>query len=279
VNGTWALMAFRSGTWLRAGSKYRLGGGYADVNMDFYRTIMDGTEHSTQFNLRTIPVFGTMLKRFGETPWSAGLQYFFMKTKVHAGGDDLPDFVSDKEINSIISRPGITLEYDSRDNIFTPDHGIRSQATISFSDDAFGSDYDYQNLNVFVYGYVALGKKVITGVRYEMQQVFGDVPFYLEPFIDLRGVPVARYQGAIFSVAEAEVRWDFVRRWSMVGFGGAGKAYDQWSAFGDSEWVCSGGAGFRYLLARKFKLRGGMDLARGPEQWAYYIVLGSAWTR
>src|SRR6218665_1899140 len=36
VNNSWAALAFRSGTWLKAGSKYRVGGGYANINMEFY---------------------------------------------------------------------------------------------------------------------------------------------------------------------------------------------------------------------------------------------------
>lgn len=279
VNNSWAALAFRSGTWLKAGSKYRLGGGYANINMLFYRTTATGDEFSTEFNLRTVPLMGSLLKRFGTSPWSAGIEYTFLNTRVRVDGDALPDFVKDKEIKSTVSTPGITVEYDSRDNIFTPDKGIRSQVNIGFSDNAFGSDYDYQNLSAFIYGYFKLRKDLIGGLRYEFQQVFGDVPFYLEPYIDLRGVPIARYQADMFSVAEAEVRWDIVPRWSVVGFGGAGKAYDDWSAFDEASWVASGGAGFRYLIARKFKVRVGLDLARGPEQWAYYIVFGSSWLK
>lgn len=279
LNNSWGAMAFRSGTWAKAGSKYRGGGGYVDINMNFYRTTVNGDEYPTEFNLRSTPFMGSILKRFGSSPWSAGIDYTFLSTRLRVSGDRLPDFVRDKEIKSRVSLPGVTLEYDNRDNIFTPNSGIRGQLNFSVSDDGVGSDYNYQNLNAFIYAYFKLRDNVITGLRYEMQQVFGDVPFYLEPFIDLRGVPVARYQADIFSVAEAEVRWDIVPRWSAVGFGGAGKAYDQWSGFGAANWVVSGGMGFRYLIARKFKLRTGLDLARGPEQWAYYIVFGSSWIR
>jgi hypothetical protein len=279
VNNSWAALAFRQGTWLKAGSKYRVGGGYANINMKFYRTTVNDEEVPTEFNLRTTPFTGSLLKRFGRSPWSAGIEYTFLNTKVSVDGGSLPDYVGDKEINSRVSMPGLTLEFDNRDNIFTPNKGIRSQINVSFSDDGFGSDYHYQNLSAFLYGYFQLFQNVVTGLRYEMQQVFGDVPFYLQPYIDLRGVPVARYQANIFSVGEAEIRWDFVPRWSVVGFGGAGKAYNSWNEFNETSWVASGGAGFRYLIARKFKVRMGLDLARGPEQWAYYIVFGSSWLR
>ena len=32
-----------------------------------------------------------------------------------------------------------------------------------------------------------------------------------------------------------------------------------------------------YLMARLLGLRGGIDIARGPEDTAYYLTLGTAW--
>jgi hypothetical protein len=43
--------------------------------------------------------------------------------------------------------------------------------------------------------------------------------------------------------------------------------------------VVAGGGGIRYLLARKFGLHYGVDVARGPEDWAIYFQFGSAWSR
>ena len=62
-------------------------------------------------------------------------------------------------------------------------------------------------------------------------------------------------------------------------YSGAGKAFDQWNDFGRADFVYSYGTGFRYLIARKFKLRMGIDIAKGPEDFAYYIVFGSNWLK
>ena len=62
-------------------------------------------------------------------------------------------------------------------------------------------------------------------------------------------------------------------------YSGAGKAFDAWSDFGSADFVYSYGTGFRYLIARKFKLRMGIDIAKGPEEFAYYIVFGSNWLK
>ena len=278
LNKTWGLLAFQSGTWLKARSKYRIAGGFANVNLSFYRTL-NNTEQQFRFNLKTFPFMGYLLKGIRGTNWSAGLQYMLLHTKLKTDSESLPAFVTDKEVTSIVSMPSAVIEYDNRDNILTPNKGLRWRTSVGWSDHAFGSDYDYVKLTSYVNYYYPVLKNLIGGFRWEMQEVFNEPPFYLLPFIDLRGIPMARYQGNIFSLVETEWRWDFVRRWSVVGFVGTGKAYDTWSAFSEADWETSGGGGFRYLIARKFKLRCGMDLARGPEQWAYYIVFGSSWFR
>jgi hypothetical protein len=279
VNNSWAAMGFRSGTWLKARSKYRIAGGYADINLSFYRTSAAGQDQEYEFNFKTTPILGYLMKQIKGTQLSAGIQYTFLNTELKPVAGDLPDFVKEEEIKSLVSMPGIIVEFDSRDNIFTPNKGIRLNTNLSWSDQIFGSDYNYLHLTAFGHAFHPLSSKLIGGLRYEMQQVFDDPPFYLKPYLNLRGIPIARYQGNIFSVIESEVRWDFVTRWSAVFFAGTGKAYNEWNEFDDSSWHTSGGAGFRYLIARKFGLRMGVDLARGPEQWAYYIVFGSSWLK
>jgi hypothetical protein len=41
--------------------------------------------------------------------------------------------------------------------------------------------------------------------------------------------------------------------------------------------VAAGGGGFRYLIARAFGMRAGVDVAYGEDGFAFYITTGSAW--
>jgi hypothetical protein len=41
--------------------------------------------------------------------------------------------------------------------------------------------------------------------------------------------------------------------------------------------VVSKGVGFRYLIAKRYGFAMGADIARGPEETAFYIQAGSAW--
>ena len=106
----------------------------------------------------------------------------------------------------------------------------------------------------------------------------GDVPFYMLPFIDLRGIPAARFQDTNVGVLEAELRYDITERWSVVGFFGGGFAWgERISSFADAERPVSGGVGFRYLIARRLGIYAGIDFAQSTVDRALYIQVGSGW--
>jgi len=281
INGTWLTAGFRQGTLIKSRIKYIIGAGYANVNMSFYKPFLQQGEKEFEFNIKTVPAFLQAIKRIGFSHWYAGFNYLFLKTDLNYTGDSLlpGDFAEPKEYSSIVSQLGAVVELDARDNIFSPDNGIKFHIEGIRSDNIFGSDLDYWRLNYYSYAYKMFAKKLVAGFRIDGQQTFEDPPFFMLPYISMRGIPAYRYQGKASILTEAEFRWDFTKRWSAMFYSGMGKAFDKWSAFGDAELVYSYGTGFRYLIARKFKLRMGLDLARGPEDFAYYIVFGSSWLK
>jgi outer membrane translocation and assembly module TamA len=64
-------------------------------------------------------------------------------------------------------------------------------------------------------------------------------------------------------------------RWGLVPFVGVGATADALNEFDSSEPRFAGGLGFRYLIARKLRLASGVDIARGPEDWAIYFTVGT----
>jgi hypothetical protein len=93
--------------------------------------------------------------------------------------------------------------------------------------------------------------------------------------VTLRGVPALRYQGRQSLSGEAEIRWNFYKRWSAVGFAGVGGTLPTADNAGT---IVAGGFGFRYLLARLLGLEAGFDIAFGPEDQVLYIQVGYAWS-
>lgn len=279
-NKSWVAGAFRAGSFIKSRIMYRVGAGYGDVNMSFYENLPNGNDREIDLNFKSFVFYTRVMKQFRNGKWSAGPQYFLLDSKINFPNvNDLPAFAKLKDINSTVSQLGAAIQFDGRDNIFTPDKGIRLQSDFFWSDNSIGSDYDAWRLNLSAIGYYPIAKKLIGGLRIEGEQALGSAPFYLRPGINLRGIPAARYQGKASIVSEAEFRWDLYRRWSLMGYGGLASAFDDWDQAFAKPVVYSYGTGFRYLLARKFKLRMGVDVAKGPEDWAYYIVFGSNWLR
>jgi hypothetical protein len=277
ANGSWLVAGAAIGVVKSIRAHYRLITAYADINLEFYREIPGIGEKSFEFNIQTIPVAGQLIKQLRRgSHWYAGLDYLYMKTELQRTN---AEFHAPDEIKADVSRLGILVDYDHRDNIFTPDKGFRWNTMIASSGTAIGSDYDYTYATMAGFGYFSITNALIAGVRADYQEVWGDAPFYLLPYISMRGIPVARYQGNITALAETEWRWDIVPRWSILAFGGAGKAINEWNEFESANWRPAGGVGGRYLVARKLKLRMGLDIARGPEQWAYYMVFGTSWVK
>src|SRR5262249_10958169 len=125
-----------------------------------------------------------------------------------------------------------------------------------------------------VFAYTPLTPSLVLGGRADYRAARGDVPFYQQPFLDMRGISMGHYQDENTLVFEGETRWNVTPRWALIGFAGAGRVWCR-QAFGDTE--VSKGAGFRYLIARRLGLYVGLDYAFGPHEEAYYIQVGNAW--
>jgi surface antigen Omp85-like protein len=280
-NGTWGAAAGDLRHWLDDRLQTLVAGTYTSANLDFHGIGEDPAlgNHPLHYNLEPKGGLVQAKYRLGNTPFWAGLRYTFADTQVTfdepAGTAGLPAFEHDSEVGGL--SPSLT--YDSRDNIFTPIHGLYVEATGGFFSQALGGDDEFQNARVIAMQFIPLSPRLTLGFREEGAASFGDEPFYLRPFISLRGAPILRYQGEEIAQIEAELRWQFWKRLSVVGFVGGGAAWNNFERFDDTQSVVTGGTGFRYELARKYGIHVGVDVAFGPETTAVYVQIGSAWAR
>lgn len=279
LNNTWMTGAFRMGSFPKAGVKYRAFAAYSSVNMNFYRELPAVGEKSFSFNFKSVPILFSVSKKIFKELY-LGIDYLYLPSKVIPNFDgELPAFVKPVELDNQTSTPGMFLEWDTRNTIFTPDKGIRINTEFKTDAGWTGSDFDYQRLTSFVNWFTTVKDNWISGLRIEGQHVFQVPPFYLLPGINMRGIPIARYQGSTTFLVETEQRFDVNFRWSVLGFTGWGKAIEKGQRFVEAQDVYNVGAGFRYLLARAFKVRAGIDIAKGPDSYGYYIVFGHNWNR
>ena len=71
-------------------------------------------------------------------------------------------------------------------------------------------------------------------------------------------------------------------RWEGTVFAGVGKAFSRQIAakelsFSEASYTTAGGIGFRYLIAEKFGLKAGIDIATSKDGETFYIQMGTAW--
>ncbi len=280
VNNSWTFGAGRLGSFPEAGIKYRVSGAYGDINMSFYRDLPGVGEKELPFNMEMIPLSLSISKKVTKQDLYAGVKYLYLRTKLEARFlEDLPDIISSKEMDNHTGTVGFFLDLDKRNTMFTPDRGIRANVEIGLNNDWTGSDFQYGKLSELFNWFFQIKDNWVGGIRFEGNHVFGDAPFYLLPEINLRGIPNARYQGQNTLVLETEHRFDLNLRWSVVGFVGYGKAIEEDESFGEGKDVFAAGTGFRYLIARVFKMRMGIDIAKGTDSWGWYIVFGHNWNR
>lgn len=250
------------------------------INLEYHGvgedTVLDRTP--LHYNLDPAGVSLDARYRLGESNWWVGLGYNLAEVNVafeDPSASGLPSFERRTAIGGLV--PSVT--YDSRDNMFTPTSGSYLETTAGLFDDSLGGDHDFQRVSLIGMHFMELSERWFLGVRADAAATFGTVPFYLQPYVPLRGVPMLRYQGETMASCEVELRWQFWQRFSVVGFSGVGAAWNDFEHYDNSSTAFSWGTGLRYELAREYGIHFGFDVAFGPEENVLYIQVGSAWTR
>ncbi len=280
-NGTWGAGAGHFGSWFKDRLRYLGMAGYASVNLKFYGSgRIDLSDRPVHYSLESFFLLQELKARIGRSDFFGGIRYTFMSADSGFGFDREPPNFIKKRLQNRQGGLGPLLEYDSRDNILSPNRGISALALGQIFDPAFGGEEHFFRVRSYAKLYQdILNKKLLLGLRLDGQFTGGTVPFYALPFIDMRGIPAMRYQGRYAFVTEGQVMWNCYRRWYLLAFLGAGWAVDSASELSLDSAEISKGFGFRYLIARMLGLRVGIDVARGPEEWAFYIQTGQAWGR
>ena len=280
-NGSWGAVVGDVRHWLDDRVQTLAGLIYSSVNLDFHGIGDDSILNNDPLGYKLEPKGGLVQAklRAGDSRFWFGLNYAFARTDIDfeapAGTPNLPDFQTESTVSGFTP----SLTYDSRDTIFTPTRGTFVEASVGLFSEAFGGDDDFQRARLIAMHFIPLSSRWFLGLRADASASFGDAPFYLRPFIYMRGVPIMRYQGEEVAQLEAELRWQFWKRFSVVGFTGVGAAWNDFERLDDTQTVVAGGAGFRYELARKYRLHMGIDLAFSEHDTAVYIQVGSAWMR
>ncbi len=269
--------------------RYVGGGGYGDVNLDFYGSGDIGAGRAISLNTEAVMVMQKLKFKTGDLPLFVGVTQRYVSAEITPNSLGnlealLPPEYSE-QLTALLTQDvatsglGLLAEWDSRDNVFSPKTGYHYELEQVWYRNDFGSDVDYDLTHIEGRNYWQLADSWLLGFRFDSSYADSDglLPPFATPAVDLRGIPAMRYQGKFVGALETELTWQIDRRWSVKAFTGAARASNAISSFSDADTLATFGGGFRYQIARRYGFDMGVDLARGPDDTVFYITAGSAW--
>ncbi len=288
-NGSYFAGAGHMGFFNQGKIRYMGGGGYGDVNLNFYGFGDITLPAPLSINTKATAILQTLKFKLADSSFFLGPTHRYIKAEISPQNiTNLTSHLPAKWQNSLsnvltskttTSGIGLTLEYDSRDNLFSPSQGLKYELTSLWFNESVGSDIDYVLTELTGLHYFKLDKHWRTAFRVEVNYADANdfLPPYATPYINMRGIPTARFQGKSVAMSELEFIYQFNLRWSANVFTGIGKASNEFSELSSSKSRISKGVGFRYLIARRYGFNMGIDIATGPEETVFYVQAGSAW--
>ena len=247
--------------------------GYADVNSTFY--ILD---QPFKFNLEGLLAYQETRFRFGDSRWFWGIGLSYLDA-TNVFEVDIPDDAPIELFGTELRNTGISakLAWDTLDNTSMPNRGQLFDLSVWRYDESFSGDYNYWDARLKVLSFHQLNDNFVLGLRLEYFTIDGRAPFFAVPWVSLRGIPALRYQGDRVAVAEIEARYNLSPRWAVIGFAGSGAVASDIPALDTEQSIYAYGLGGRYNIFQSQNIWVGIDIAKGPEERAWYIQVGHAW--
>ena len=166
LNDSWLIGVGHRDNWFNDSLRYSGGLGYGSLNLDFYglgQNELSG-DPSIRFNLKSFFLSQDLKYRLFKSDFFLGARYFFLNTDSVFDISSIIPIIPPKQVDSKDGSLGPVLQYDTRDNIFTPTHGSRVDISAMFHDSTFGGDFTYQRYDVGGFTWLPVHKKVTLGL-------------------------------------------------------------------------------------------------------------------
>lgn len=220
-------------------------------------------------------------KRIGEG-WYAGLAANLLDREIKEVADtnsfeagEAPG-AEDEQLLGI----GGSLVRDTRDSTVFPRGGYYHQLLVDLFTDVWFGDSGFGLYTLDLRAYFPLAHTHVLALRALGMASSGEPPFDQYPQLGgeslLRGYYQGRYRDRTLIAFQAEYRFRLFWRLGAAGFAGAGQVAPNIGGLGLDRFWLSGGAGLRFLLARKEGLNVRMDFAIAEGSTGFYLSFGEA---
>ena len=263
-------------TYFDANTKRLMGGVlYGQINNEYNDFLGSGYPVRTTDNLHAI--FVRYSQSFFEG-WFFGGQFTATNYAV-TGNDGFSDtilgFIGLEGFNS--NGVGLTAEFDSRDNVNSPEQGTFFNVNNIAFREGLGGDVSFDIYNLQLGHYIAQTDRLVLAMRLDGKWTV-DAPPGGYATVNLRGYTAGQYLAPNNSVAEIEERLDIGAGFGAVLFGGVDCLYDHLGDCGDQENLFpSVGAGVNYMLKEEEKMVIRLEGAKGEgDNYGIYMQFGRA---
>jgi hypothetical protein len=274
---SWAVGAFHDGYYRDDRLRFRIPIVYGEFNLDFFGVGSDSPlrENPIEYTAVTGAFIPRLLHELPWERWYAGGQYTFLNVdaKFDISGliPDAPEMGEQTQTAGL----GLVTVYDSRDSNFWPSSGSWLDLTATPYGEYAGGDFNYFKVITKFAQYFPIRDTFTFVYRLDGQFITGDAPFWDLSRIRLRGYPGGQFLDDIAVTAQAEIRWNFYKRWTALAFGGGGRIADEIDELGRADTNYAGGGGLRFMLVEKQKLFVGIDVTYAEDGNAsFYFQVG-----
>jgi len=272
-SGTWAGGVGHFNNWRRDTIRYTGVLAVADVFSDFYLGNLP-----VGYELDGNIVYQDLRFRVAGSNIFLGGALSYLDSTV-TFDDPTNDLIPPEFLTRDITQVGLAgrFIYEGRDIMSMPTKGQLLELSLWRFDEALGSDFDYWSLTPKLLSFHRLTKRFLLDLRLEVGAVSGDPPFFGYPWVKLRGVPAMRYQDEVAGAVEVQGRVEVSDRWLLLAFTGRGFiSGDLVSADEDAD-IYNYGAGTRFNIFKDRDIWIGIDIAKGPDDWAWYVEINHPW--
>lgn len=175
---------------------------------------------------------------------------------------------------------GGSLIRDSRDNTVYPRRGSYHKLLVDLFAEVWFGDNGFGVYTLDLRRYFPVAGTHVLALQALGIATSGEPPFDLYPQLGgeslLRGYFQGRYRDRSLLALQGEYRLPLFGRFGAAGFVGFGQVAPDISEFGFDRFWVSGGAGLRFLLAKREGLNIRADFAVGEGSTGFYLSLGEA---
>jgi outer membrane protein assembly factor BamA len=207
-----------------------------------------------RYNMETYSVRVALLNRIPPT-LNFGFEYQYEHHKmleVKEGGLLDTAFIPGAE-GAITSGLSFVLNYDDRDNVYSPVSGHYLIFKGGFSSKTFGATYSFNRYLIDLRKYFTLWGKHTLALQTYLQSAKGDVPFQSMSWLGgsdrNRGYFRGRYMDQNYLLVQTEFRWRILNRLSLNLFASIGGVSDLTREIFDYA-KFSGGTGLRFQMLK-----------------------------